>query len=151
MHSLDTIWHKQCGHKRKGPQFVNVPYTITKSWLVEIKARDSRQYLSIWVLVLSWQEWHLVWFSAVVGLTFKDALLHNFVLTNSYPSYCCFPMSLKQSGHSPLTSGIHEVFFQRTAAAHLIFSLFESFSVIPRNTQKTSTTGTNNHAVFKVT
>lgn len=41
---------------------------------------------------------------------FRDALLPKLVVMSGYLSHCCPPLSWKQSGHFPLTSGINTAF-----------------------------------------
>lgn len=88
---------------------------------------------------------------------FRDALLHTSVVMSGSLNYCCLPVSLKLSGHSPLTSGINEGFLLKELLLTGYF-LFTSSSVNPRdrcagksqvissfqNTQ-TSPCGTNSH------
>lgn len=52
----------------------------------------------------------------------RNALLHTLVCTNGYLRHCCFSMSLKQSGHSSLTS--IKTFSPRGTPANWIFYLF---------------------------
>lgn len=58
--------------------------------------------------------WAHVKSSSLYGLlllcVFRDALLPKLVVMSGYLSYCCPPLSWKQSGHFPLTSGINTAF-----------------------------------------
>lgn len=64
--------------------------------------------------VLIWQEWHMVWSSALVThlfqgstrFSFRDTLLQTLAIVSGYLSLCCHPISSKQPGYSPLNSGI---------------------------------------------
>ncbi len=64
--------------------------------------------------VLSWQEQHPVWSSAVAYLlqgstccVFRDGILHTLVVMSGYLSYCCLSIISNRSNHSPLTSTRH--------------------------------------------
>lgn len=66
-------------------------------------------------------EWDPVWSSAAVahllqGLkrdVFREALLHDLIVTSGYLSYCCLPITCRQSGHFPLSSNINKAFSPR--------------------------------------
>jgi len=49
-------------------------------------------------------------FQGLTCCVFRDAHLQTSVVTSAYLSYCCLSISLNQSGHSPLTSGINKAF-----------------------------------------
>lgn len=51
-------------------------------------------------------------------------LLHTLVVKSGYLSYCCLPVTSKQSGHSSLTSGINKAFLLKE------LPLTGSFSVL---------------------
>jgi len=78
-----------------------------------------------------------VWSSAAVahllqGSTcckFRDARLHNLVVTSGEWSYCCLPISSKQSDHSLLNSGINKAFSPRELLLTGYFLFFGPFSV----------------------
>lgn len=62
--------------------------------------------------------------------TFRDALLYRLVVTRSYMSFCTFPISSKDTSHSPLTSGIIKlVLLKELKTKYFLF--FRSFSVTP--------------------
>lgn len=48
---------------------------------------------------------HVLKAPTLFSCVFRDAV------TSGYSSYCCLPIGLKQSGHSPLTSGTNKAFF----------------------------------------
>lgn len=61
--------------------------------------------------VVRWQEWTPLWsYAAVAHLSFWDAPLHGTIVKSGNLTYCCLPVSLNQSTHSPLTSLINKVF-----------------------------------------
>lgn len=59
--------------------------------------------------------------------------LHTLVLKSGYLSYCCLPISLNQSGLSPLTSDINKAFSPREPLFTGYFPFFSLFSVNPRD------------------
>lgn len=70
---------------------------------------------SVWIVafpVLKWHEWHLTksFFKPIclkVQCVLRwDSLLHSLIVTSGYLSCCVFLVSSKQSGRSPLMSGI---------------------------------------------
>lgn len=57
----------------------------------------------------------VMWHSGTLNLlqgpmccSFRNAFLHTLIVTGTYLSYCCLPVRSKQSGSSPLTSGINK-------------------------------------------
>lgn len=62
-----------------------------------------------------------------------DVLLHTLVGASCYLSYHCPPISLKQCGHFPLTSGFNKAFSPRELLQTAYFLFSWPFSVNPRH------------------
>lgn len=64
---------------------------------------------------------------------FRDVLLHTFVVTSHYLSYCFRPIILNQVGYSPLTSNINKAFSPRGLQLIGYFLFCSRFSPNPRD------------------
>lgn len=76
----------------------------------------------------SWQDHHLY-----LVFSCYSPSASRFNICSAYLSYCYHPLSLSQSSHSFLTSGINKSFFSQKNAAHLIFVFCGPFSVNPKD------------------
>ncbi len=92
-------------------------------------------------IITSWQERHPVGSSAAVahplqGSTccgFRDGILHTYVVTSGYLSFCCLSIISNQFAHSPLTSDINKAFSSTQLPLTGYSLFFRSFSVNPRD------------------
>ena len=95
---------------------------------------------------------------------FRDAPLHTTVIMCGHLCYCHLPVSLDQSGPSPLTSLVNKVFLPTELLFIGCFLFFAAFYANSRDyyvwkSQKissfwdtqTTLSGTNNHSTVKVT
>lgn len=64
---------------------------------------------------------------------FRDALLYTLVTTSGNLCLCWFLISLKQSGHYALISGINEAFFLSEPLLTGYFFFFWTFSINPKD------------------
>ncbi len=65
--------------------------------------------------------------------TFRDGILHTFVVTSGYLSYCCLSVISDQSAHSLLIFDINKVFSSTQLPLTGYFIFFGPFSVKPRD------------------
>ena len=95
---------------------------------------------------------------------FRDALLHTTVVMCGCLCYCHLPVSFDQSGPSPLTSLINNVFLPTELLLTGWFLIFTPFSANSRDCcewksqesrsfwdTQTTLSGNNNHSMVKVT